>query len=104
MGVELFITRKGVAEPSYYSLTGATGWEQVWLPAAQELGPTVIPLLGNGALGNVGPEQLPEVMFQLSRLREWMAAKGHAIYVEHLDDILAALAKIRPGQDEVSFG
>ena len=104
MGVELFITRKGVAEPEYYSMTGAAGWATVWLPAAAELGLDLIPRLGDGSLCLVPPEDLPAVELQLSRLRDWMAARGHALYVEHLDRILPALAAVRPGEDEVSFG
>ena len=49
MGVELFITRKGGAVSDYYSMTGATGWKSVWLPAAAEVGLDLIPLLGDGA-------------------------------------------------------
>lgn len=104
MGVELFITRKGVAEPDYYSMTGATGWETVWLPAADELGLDLIPRLGDGTFARVPPLELPEVAAQLTRLRKWMAASGHELYVEHLDDILSALAAVRPGEDKVSFG
>jgi hypothetical protein len=104
MGVELFIQRKGVAEPDYYSMTGATGWETVWLPAAAELGLDLIPRLGDGTFARVPPEDLPVVAAQLARLREWMAARGHELYVEHLDNILPALAAVHPGEDEVSFG
>lgn len=104
MGVELLITRKGVAEPDYYSMTGATGWATVWLPAAAELGLDVIPRLGDGSLSRVPPHELPEVARQLALLRDWMAAHGHDLYVEHLDAILPALAAVRPSEDKVSFG
>lgn len=104
MGVEMFITRKGLAEPEYYSMTGATGWATVWLPAAAELGLDLVPRLGDGSLCLVPPEELPEVARQLACLREWMAAHGHDLYVEHLDRILPALAAVRAGEGEVSFG
>jgi hypothetical protein len=104
VGVELFIHRKGAADPDYYSMTGATGWESVWLPAAAELGLDLIPRLGDGSFTLVQPEDLPAVAAQLSRLRDWMAAHGHDLYLEHLDDILPALAAVQPGDDEVSFG
>jgi hypothetical protein len=104
VGVELFIHRKGAAEADYYSMTGATGWERVWLPAATELGLDLIPRLGDGTFTRVAPEDLPAVAAQLGRLREWMADHGHDLYVEHLDDILQALAAVHPGEDEVSFG
>lgn len=104
MGVELFIRRKGVTEPDYYSMTGATGWQTVWLPAAAELGLELIPHLGDGAFSLVPPEYLSAVTEQLIRLRDWMVVHGHDLYVKHLDDILPALAAVRPGEDEVSFG
>jgi hypothetical protein len=104
VGVELLITRKGVAEPDYYSMTGATGWATVWLPAAAELGLELIPQLGDGSFGDITAEILSEVMRQLACLRNWMASRGHDLYVEHLDRILPALAAVRPGEDEVSFG
>jgi hypothetical protein len=104
VGVELFITRKGAAEPDYYSMTGAMGWETVWLPAAAELGLDLIPRLGDGSFARVPPEELSEVARQLARLRDWMEAQGHDLYVEHLDTILPALNSVRPGEDEVSFG
>jgi hypothetical protein len=104
LGVELFIRRKGAVEPDDYSMTGATGWETVWLPAAAELGLDLIPRLGDGSMTTVSPEDLPAVAAQLSRLREWMATHGHDLYVEHLDDILSALAAVRAGEDDVSFG
>lgn len=104
MGVEMFITRKGLAEPDYYSMTGATGWATVWLPAAAELGLDLVPRLGDGSLCLVPPEDLPEIARQLAILREWMAAHGHDLYVEHLDRILPALAAIRASEDQVSFG
>lgn len=104
VGVELFIASKRVAAPDHYCMTGATGWATVWLPAATELGLDLIPRLGDGSLCSVSPEELPEVAGQLARLREWMAAHGHDLYVEHLDRILAALAAVRPGEDVVSFG
>jgi hypothetical protein len=104
MGVQLLISRKEVARPDYYSQTGATGWETVWLPAAEELGLTLVPHLGSGAFSGVAPEYLPDVISQLTRLREWMAANGHDLYVEHLDDTLSALANVRPETDHVSFG
>jgi hypothetical protein len=96
VGVELFITRGDASKPDYYSMTGATGWETVWLPAAAELGLDLIPNLGDGSFATVPPEYLPEVAGQLARLREWMAAHGHDLYVEHLDDILPALAAVDP--------
>jgi hypothetical protein len=104
MGVEMFIKRKGLAEPEYYSMTGATGWATVWLPAAAELGLDLVPRLGDGSLSLVPPEELSEVARQLACLREWMAAHGHDLYVEHLDRILPALAAVRVIEDEVSFG
>ncbi len=104
MGVELFITRKGVAEPDCYSMTGATGWATVWLPAAAELGLDLVPRLGDGSLCLVPPEELPDVARQLTCLRDWMAARGQDLYVEHLDRILPVLAAVSPGEDEVSFG
>jgi hypothetical protein len=104
MGVQLLITRKEAVKPDYYSLTGAAGWETVWLPAAEELGLTLVPHLGNGAFSGVAPEYLPEIISQLTRLRAWMAANGHDLYVEHLDDALLALAEARPEADHVSFG
>jgi hypothetical protein len=104
VGVELFIHRKGVAEPEYYSMTGATGWATVWLPAAAELGLDLIPRLGDGRFAHVPPGDLPAVVAQLARLKEWMAARGHDLYVLHLDAILPALAAVHPGEDEVSFG
>jgi hypothetical protein len=104
VGVELFIHRRGVAEPDYYSMTGATGWQTVWLPAAAELGLDLIPRLGDGSFTIVPPEELPIIAAQLGRLRDWMVAGGYDLYVEHLDHILPALAGVRPGEDEVSFG
>lgn len=104
MGVELFITSKGGGEPDHYCMTGATGWAAVWLPAAAELGLDLIPRLGDGSLCLVPSEELPAVAGQLARLREWMAARNHDLYVEHLDRILPALAAVRPGEDVVSFG
>lgn len=104
MGVGLFITRKGVAEPNYYSVTGSTGWTTVWLPAAAELGLDLIPRLGDGSLCPASAEEIKLVAEQLSRLREWMTARGHDLYVEHLDRILPALAAVRPAEDEVCFG
>ncbi len=104
MGVALFITRQGAAESDYYSMTGTTGWATVWLPAAAELDLDLIPLLGDGTFSLVPPEELPEVARQLGRLRDWMAAHGHDLYVEHLERILPALAAVRPGDDKVSFG
>jgi hypothetical protein len=104
VGVELLIHPKGAAEPVYYSMTGATGWATVWLPAAAELGLDLIPRLGDGSFTIVPPQELPELVAQLARLRDWMATNGHELYVEHLDDILPALIAVRPGEDEVSFG
>jgi hypothetical protein len=104
VGVELFITRKGVAEPDHYCMTGATGWVTVWLPAAAELGLDLIPLLGDGTFVRVPPTELPGVAAQLTRLRDWMVAREHVLYVEHLDELLPALTAVRPGEDEVSFG
>jgi hypothetical protein len=104
VGVELFITRKGAAEPDYFSMTGATGWETVWLPAAAELGLDLIPRLGDGSFARVPPQELSVVAVQLARLRDWMAARGHELYVDHLDEILPALATVRPDEDQVSFG
>jgi len=104
MGVELFISRRGVAEPDYFSMTGSTGWQEVWLPAAAELKLDLIPPMGDGSLWSIPPETLKDAVGQLARLRDWMAAHGHDLYVEHLDRILPALAAVRPGEDEVSFG
>jgi hypothetical protein len=104
MGVELFITRAGAAKPEYYSLTGATGWENVWLPAAEKLGLSLVSLLASGAFTRVEPEYLPEIVLQLTRLREWMVLNDHELYVEHLNDVLLALATVSPGKDHVSFG
>ena len=104
MGVELFIHRHGTTEPDYYSMTGATGWSDVWLPAANALQLDLVPLLGDGTFGRLPPEYLPEVIAQLGRLREWMRTQGHDLYVEHLDQILPALSRLNPTEDTVSFG
>ena len=104
MGVQLLIHRKGAAEPEYYSLTGATGWATVWLPAAEELELDLVPLLGDGAFSSVPAEHLPKVIEQLSRLQRWMSASGHDLYVEHLNNILPALTAVNPQEDDVSFG
>lgn len=100
----MLLRRRGSAEPECYSLTGATGWQTVWLPAAAELGLELVPLLGNGAFTHVPPEELPEIMAQLAKLREWMTVHGHSLYVEHLDHALSALSAVQPGDDVVSFG
>ena|SRR5437762_14027280 len=104
MGVELFIHRKGASEPDYYSMTGATGWATIWLPAATELGLDLIPYLGDGTFNRLPPEYLPQVCAQLARLRDWMLARGQDLYVEHLDDVLHGLAAVNPGEDTVTFG
>ena len=85
-------------------MTGATGWQEVWLPAAEKLGLDLVPHLGDGAFARVPQEYLREVTQQLTRLRHWMAENGYDLYVEHLDDILPALATVNPDIDHVSFG
>jgi hypothetical protein len=62
------------------------------------------PRLVDGTFAAVPPEDLPAVAAQLARLRDGMAARGYDLDVEHLDDILPALAAVRPGEDEVSIG
>lgn len=104
MGIELFITRKGATESEYYCVTGSNGWETIWLPAAKELGLDLIPTLGDGTFCQLPPDELPAMISQLSRLREWMATRDYDTYVDHLDDIIPALATVRLGEDHVLFG
>lgn len=104
MGVDFFVTKKGTSDHELYIVSGVNGWRDIWLPACTELGLEIVPFLGDGRYTIFSPEEIPQLLRELTLLRPTMEEGGYERFVETIDCILRVFADTNPEEYEYSFG
>jgi hypothetical protein len=105
LGINFVVTKKGTSEHELYIVSGANGWQAAWLPACKELGLQIVPNLSGGTYSHFfPPEDIPQLVRELSLLRPWMNDAGFDLFVSFIDRMLRVFAETDPNEYEYSFG
>jgi len=76
-----------------------------WIPAAHALGLELVPHLHDGTFTVVANEDIPKILEELERLREYVAGKSELAWIaQRIDHIVATFESTDPAQWEYDFG
>jgi hypothetical protein len=105
MTIEMGILHRESGEYEIVPVATNKTFREVWLPACERLGMSLVPLFYGGALVHIPPNLLPRIVSELKQLRKWAASQQDDDYlVDRREDILAAVARTDPDECDYDIG
>lgn len=105
MTVSLGLKHRHTGEYRVVPVSCSMPFEELWIPAAQTLGLELVPHLHDGTFTMLENEDIPKILDELRRLREYVADKEELAWIaERIDDIVATFNATDPAEWEYDFG
>jgi hypothetical protein len=105
MTVSLGLINRQTGEFRDVPVSTSDSFRKRWLPAAQALGLELVPHLHDGTFTVLAKEDIPKILEELRRLREYVVVKPElASIAERIDNIVATFRSTDPAEWEYDFG
>ncbi len=104
MGVDLHVKDVSSLRSESFTVAGMTTWKRCWLPGAAELGLKIVPNLSGGYYVWFPPDEIPDLVQELKRLRSWFETNDAAHCIDQLDHVVTVLTQPYAAAFEFGFG